>query len=578
MSLPSVTGQPVNHERTPQTTAVPSSRRTVADLARILTLGFLSLVVLLGYGAIGWTLRRGFDWTDESFVDAMIASNREAFGEPWGFQHVLHPLYVMTGQSVLGFRILRLLGYLLLSVALVWSARFVARRIGLSISRSGWLFILLIGQVGTFIAWSYPPRYLGYNELAAWLAQGGVALILVSLAWGLASPSRHEDPLPAGREDAPDRADAPAREDMSAGEDTSAGEDSPGGEDAPDGEADSTAAPAATWLLWPLWAGLGAITMLLVFDKVTSGMAFGAVLVLAILIPNPFHRLWKRVLAAVGGGAAVLLVLWASGSPVGFYLTNMQTLLFDRTARDGVGRSVPVMISTYQKSLHLTGRVLFPAVLIFALLVLTFRLRARPNGGGGVGGASVGSVGRAGRGGRAGRWAADLAAWLLLVLLVLRLTSFSRVVTWNYLGELVGFIGLAGVIALAILGADLAVFRRLTVRRFASVLVGGMAILAAPFISAVGTANLIAGQLLFAATLWAVVLGVALVLLAQRGTLLGSSTRAVPVLIGCLVVLLAASAVRDAIANPYRTAPLLSQNTSVSAPELRGLLLTQGLA
>jgi len=110
---------------------------------RILTLGFMAAIVLVTYLAIGWTLRRGFDWTDESFVYAMIASNREAIGEPWGFQHLLHPLYVLTGQSVLAFRVIRLAGYLLLSAGLVWTARFVTRRIGVGFSRSGWVFVLL---------------------------------------------------------------------------------------------------------------------------------------------------------------------------------------------------------------------------------------------------------------------------------------------------------------------------------------------------------------------------------------------------------------------------------------------------
>jgi len=107
------------------------------------------------------------------------------------------------------------------------------------------------------------------------------------------------------------------------------------------------------------------------------------------------------------------------------------------------------------------------------------------------------------------------------------------------------------------------------------VAVGGLAIVAAPFISAVGTSNPIVLPFVFAATLWAVVLGTTLVLLSQRATLLGSRAGALPVLVGGVVILLAASAVGAHIAKPYRTAPLLSQNTATSVPELRGLLLTQ---
>jgi hypothetical protein len=45
----------------------------------------MAAIVLITYAVIGWTLRRGFDWTDESFVYTLIASNRRAIGEAWGF-------------------------------------------------------------------------------------------------------------------------------------------------------------------------------------------------------------------------------------------------------------------------------------------------------------------------------------------------------------------------------------------------------------------------------------------------------------------------------------------------------------
>jgi hypothetical protein len=107
------------------------------------------------------------------------------------------------------------------------------------------------------------------------------------------------------------------------------------------------------------------------------------------------------------------------------------------------------------------------------------------------------------------------------------------------------------------------------------VVVGAVAVTAAPFISAVGTAGRLAGQFLWAATLWTVVLGVALVLLTRRATLLRSRARAVPVLIGCAVLVLSALAVRADIAKPYRSGPLLSLETSTSVPALRGILVSE---
>ncbi|MEO5874053.1 MAG: hypothetical protein ABIQ26_03540, partial [Streptosporangiaceae bacterium] len=87
--------------------------------------------------------------------------------------------------------------------------------------------------------------------------------------------------------------------------------------------------------------------------------------------------------------------------------------------------------------------------------------------------------------------------------------------------------------------------------------------------------NWLTGHFLFTATLWAVVLGVALVLLAERGSAPGRSVTVLPAVIGCAVILMGAAAVKADIAKPYHLGPLLSQTTSTSAPELRGILLTR---
>ncbi|MDQ1536927.1 MAG: hypothetical protein QOE58_1320 [Actinomycetota bacterium] len=466
----------------------------------------MATVVLAAYGAILWTIRRGFDWTDEAFVYTMIASNRRAIGEPWGFQHLLHPLYVLTGQSVLVFRVFRLAGYVLLSLALVWTARFVLRRLGILVPRLGWAFILLLAQAGTFLAWSYPPRYLGYNELSSWFSQLGVALILLSLAWG----------------------------------------NSCGG------------SQKGSQVMWLIWAGLGSITMLLVFAKVTSGFAFASLLVLTALLPHRHLRLWKRFVGAVAGAVVVLLMLWATGSPLKFYAHNMVALMFDKSARKALGRPISRIITSHLDSLLLTGWVLLPALLIFTLLVLTLTGKA-----GGRRDAAV----RAARG-----W----PSYLLCVLLVISLVALPKVDAWSYLGELVGFIGGAAIIGLVILGADQARTRRPSLSLSRAVAVGGSAVVAAPFISSVGTSNPFAGEFLFAATLWAVALGVALVLLALRAQPVRGIVAAVPsFLVGFVVILLAAVAVKAAVVKPYHVAPLLTQETSTSVPALRGLLLTE---
>jgi hypothetical protein len=485
---------------------------------------FMAMIAVVTYAAIMWTLPRGFGWGDESFAYTLIASNRKTVGEAWGFQHLLHPLWVMTGESVLAFRVLRLTGYVLLSIALVWAARFVMRRIAIAIPRSGWVFILLLAQVGTFLAWSYPPRYLSYNELSSWLAQLGVALILMSLAWGASAPPE-VTPLPEG------------------------------------GAAPTASSPPdqpPLWALWAIWAGLGGVTTLMVFAKVTSAVIFAAVLALALVVPNPYLRVWRRAACLGAGGAAALLVLWVGRVPIGFYFQNAYSLVFDKSVRAAFGHPTSELVATYTSSLLITLRSVLPVVLLFALAMATLRWRARS----------------AGDGARAG--AVDWVTWILGVLLLVGLVDLRRNNTvFSYLGDLTTFIGAAGIIGLAIRGTDRAATPRSAVSRSFPVVVGGLAVVVTPFICAFGTNNHLFGQFVYAVTLWAVVLGIALALLTQRATLLGSRARSLPILIGCLVILLAANAVRADIAGPYGTAPLLSQETSVPVPELRGILLTK---
>jgi hypothetical protein len=223
------------------------------------------------------------------------------------------------------------------------------------------------------------------------------------------------------------------------------------------------------------------------------------------------------------------------------------------------------MLGIYLKSVLFTVSALAPAVLLFILAMVTFRWNAGP-----VAGEDSGT----GRQPRFPRWSVNLVTWVLGALLLLALMTLRRKDPWSYLGELVVFIGAAGIIGLMIGGVDWAAVRRTRLSRSFAVAVGGTAMVAAPFISAVGTNNRLTGQFVFAATLWAVVLGIALVLLAQRATVLRSGARSLPLLIGCAVVFLAAAAVRADILAPYGTAPLLSQDVSTSVPELRGILLT----
>jgi len=514
-----------------------------------LPLVLMGAVVLLTYGAIVWTLRRGFDWTDEAFIYTMIASNRTATGEPWGFQHLLHPLYALTGESVLAFRLLRLAGYVLLSAGLVGCARVAAHRIGIRVPRSGWVFVLLFAQVGTFLAWSYPTHALGYNELASWLAQLGAALVVLAVALGVSAPEASA----SGQQPTPTQTPTPTHTERGA---TSR-------------DQRDRRAHRERRLAWTLWAGLGGLATLLVFTKVTSGVALWGLVALALVVPNPGLRLPMRVVAVVAGAITVLTALWAGRYPVVSYLRDASALALDKSALDAFDHPFSEMLAIYSRSMLYTGRVLIPALSLFALVMAAVRRPAR----------LTDDAGR--RGPR------DVIVWTLGALLLASIMVLPRMVAsapmskpqmWSYVGVLAVFVGAAGMIGLAILGADGARLHGSAVTRSLAVAVAGLAIVAGPFISAVGTNNRLAGELSYAATLWAVVLGTALVRLTQRATVLQSSARILPALTGFVVVLMAGLAVRADIEKPYRTPPLLSQGTSTSVPELRGILLTRNEA
>ena len=476
-------------------------RATRSQALRLLPLGFMTVTAAVTYAIIVWTLPRGFDWTDEAFVDSMIASNRIAIGEPWGFQHLLNPLYVLTGESVLALRVLRLGGYVLLSVALVVCARAILHRIGIAIGRSSWLFIFVLAQVGTFTAWSYPPRYLSQNELSSWFSQVGIALALLSLAWGVS------------------------------------------------GEAGQR----ATRALWAIWVGLGAVAALLVFTKVTSGAVFAVVLAAVLLVPNPQLRRWTRTTAAGAGAAAVLLMLWVSDYPVGSYVHGALSLFLNPSAQAAFDHPISAIVVLYRHSLLATGSTLLPVLLLFTLTIASLRRATAQDG----------------------SRDAHRLAWVFGAFLLFALLALPKASVWDYLGALVVFSGLAGVVGLALHGGEGAALHGSTAHRVLSVAAGGLAVVSAPLVSTVGTNNSLTGQFLFAATLWAVVLGVALVLISERAAALRGGAQVLPALIGCAVLLMGAQAVKTSADAPYRTTSLWSQNTPTSAPAFRGILLTK---
>ncbi|WP_431473405.1 hypothetical protein [Ornithinimicrobium sp. W1665] len=456
--------------------------------------------VLTGYGLVLWGLDRGFDGTDEGFVYTMIASDRAAVGEAWGFQHLLHPLYEATGGRVLAFRALRVLGYAVTSVLLVLTARCVAGAAGVAVPRHTWWFVLLVAQAGTLLAWSYPPRYLSYNEVSAWMSQ----LICAAVVLGLAARGQ--------------------------------GLRTPSG--------------------WLPWAVAGLLVPPLLFAKFTAALVWLPLVLLATLLSPSVRSAAGRAVVFLGAGGLSALGLVGAGRPFVGSVTRSWGMLTDPTVQAVSDHSVSEILETYVDSALETALAgLGPVLMLVVLAVLVRR---------GLGRHVVLVMPVA------------LAVWLL----VLPLGSWAKLGT---VGTVMG-VGGAAVLLVAVVPARTG---RGTV--LAGVYALGL-VLVTPVVAGVGTNNPIMGQTMWAATVWAVLLGTALAVLAAGGPSTGGGLRAgsaggrwpsasvhrsAPLLTGALLVWVTVALVAtDSFVHPYRLQPLQEQTTTTSVPELAGIRLT----
>lgn len=270
-------------------------------------------------------LRRGFDWSDEAWSYSLIANSRVTEGEAWGFQHLLHGPFEGLGHSVLAFRVVRFVAYGTLAVVGTAVLARISAVLGFRLRRWEWWLVLVVAQIGTFLVWSFPPRYFAYNELSALLAQAGALAIaaLVARAGGRSLIGR-----PSVRV--------------------------------------------------AVWAATGLITVVLTIAKFTSGAAFG-VLVLAALVAGDGVFGWgKRCLSVAGGSVAAILWLLVSGFPASTFVSSIRNLLFDGDARAASGHSPQVLFTTYQQALgDGAQQVIVPVALFAVLLGLLFAAGGR---------------------------------------------------------------------------------------------------------------------------------------------------------------------------------------------------------
>jgi hypothetical protein len=465
------------------------------------------MAAALAYAA--WALTKGFDITDEAWAYSLIASNRVSTGEAWGFQHLLHPIFLMFGKSVLAFRVLRLVGYIALGLVSVVAIRSILGRFGLQLPRLVWVLVVIVAQSGTIFAFAYPPRYLSYNELSAWFSQVGVLILFVLLAQR--APSSRSGMRPP--------------------------------------------------LIWTAWVALGVLLALLTVSKITSGVLFAAVGLVVMLVPGTGLVLWKRIVGVAAGLAGSVAFLLLCRYPLAAYLQNVWDLASNAKAQSAYGHPASEVLVTSAKSLQASLGVILPSLVVLlatiALLVVSaVPLRER----------AAGPIRRLA--------AVTGVVAMVAPFLVTGVDAFTR------LGALSLYLGM-GAVFVAVLAFERSRGHATSITSdsprsidVVTPVVAGILFAATPFIGAFGTNNPLAGQLLYAVTVWAAVLATGLAVVLDRLKRVGSRLWMVPAAIMLsLTVLLSTVLVADG-QSPYRTAPFSQQHTATNADYLAGIQLT----
>lgn len=474
-------------------------------------------VMAITFTVIIATLNRGFDWSDEGFVYAMIASNHVGTSEFWGFQYLLNPVYEMLGNSVFAFRVVRLLGYVALGVILTMLARALLRTRGIALGRIGWLLVGLVAQIGTFAAWSYPPRYLGYNELSSWFTQLASALLLFLLLGGSEAISRRI---------------------------------------------------SRRWWLWPT---TGLILSALILAKISAGVFLSLLAIVASILSVNGGMWWKRIGGLLGGLVSGFLLMLLTGVPlVSFFVTSAQ-LGSDPSGQAESGYSLTTLLATYLGSMTVTVVTLAVPILLAGIILLVVRgFRTNP----GETHRVVVSVENV------TLFLSFVLAVVLIAINVFPSMDDSNFFpsaldSWASLGVSNAFLFALGVLSFALLAKPLVK----KIRGRAAALAAFSLFAIAPLISALGTNNRIFGHTVFSTTLWAVGAAVGLVLLWQRSAALSAAVRLIPLLLlGVIVASSGLAVAGDVFLHPYRTAPYFTQKSVVAVGDLRGIRVTESEA
>lgn len=121
-------------------------------------------------GAIAGQFFRGFDMSDEAFVYSLsLAGGSLERGWFFSYAYLVSPLFELFGQQVWPMRVLRYLGYLLVSLLVaIGVVGFLQRHLGKSLDGWSQAVVVATALLGSLWAWVYLPPVISYNELTVW--------------------------------------------------------------------------------------------------------------------------------------------------------------------------------------------------------------------------------------------------------------------------------------------------------------------------------------------------------------------------------------------------------------------------
>jgi hypothetical protein len=132
---------------------------------------FSLLILFVSFALTIYGIFHSFDWTDEAWSYSLIANARISPGEPWAYQYLLHPIFLLLGESIISFRFLRLILFVMLALFGSYVATRILKVHNFKLSFDSKFIIYLSAQIGTILLWAWPPRGFAYNELASLIFQ-----------------------------------------------------------------------------------------------------------------------------------------------------------------------------------------------------------------------------------------------------------------------------------------------------------------------------------------------------------------------------------------------------------------------